>query len=59
MAQRRRMVTDYSDKIRADIATVLENWQRIDDDAIRDQDVREMESIFVEALVEIRRSVGS
>ena len=52
-----RMVTDYSEKVRADIARVLENWMTIDDDEAREQGLREMESIFVEALAEIRRSL--
>ena len=53
-----QMVTDHSDKVEADIARVLDQWMTIEDDGVREQGLREMESVFAKALEQIRANLN-
>ena len=54
-----QLVTDQSEKLKADLTEIQQNWMSIWDRQVRNQGLREMEVILAERLVEIRATLDT
>ncbi len=54
-----RMVTGLSEKLKADLTDIQQNWMSIWDRRVRDQGLHEMEIVLTEQLAEIRAALDT